>query len=175
MIILTTLIDTGKCYELIRQHRWPDGVCCTHCGSDDIVKRGKDERHVERQRYRCKRCEHQFDDLSDSVFARRHQPLAVWVGCLYLMGLNLSNAQIAKELELNPNDVHQMTTELRQAVVEKKPGVVLTGAVESDEVYVTAGHKGNPAALKKKAVRRGGGSSKGFGGGARSKRNGHQS
>jgi hypothetical protein len=46
-----------------------------------------------------------------------------------------------------------MTSELRQAMVERKPEVQLSGEVEFDEVYVTAGHKGNPAAVQKKAKR----------------------
>jgi hypothetical protein len=47
--------------------------------------------------------------LTDTIFAGHHQPLRIWVLCLYFMGLNLSNAQIAKELDLNKADVHQMT------------------------------------------------------------------
>ena len=175
MISLTHLIDDGKCYELIRQHRWPDGVCCIHCHSHEIVKRGKDDTQVDRQRYRCKTCGHQFDDLSDSVFAGRHQPLRVWVGCLYLMGLNLSNAQIAQELDLAISSVYHMTHQLRQAVVEKQPVVQLSGAVECDEVYVTAGHKGQPEAVQKKGARDGDANSRGFGGAARSKRKNRQS
>jgi hypothetical protein len=33
----------------------------------------------------------------------------VWILCLYFMGLNLSNHQIAQELDLNKDDAHQMT------------------------------------------------------------------
>ena len=175
MVTLANLIDNAKCYELIRHYRWPDGVCCIHCGSDHIVKRGKDERQIHRQRYQCKECDHQFDDLSESVFATRHQPLQVWVGCLYLMGLNLSNAQIAHELDLHPNDVHHLSSELRQAVVQKRPEVTLAGTVEFDEVYVTAGHKGHPEAVQKKTARGSVGNPKGFGGEARSKRKNHPS
>ena len=40
--------------------------------------------------------------------------------CLYLMGLNLSNQQIGQELNLNKDDVQQMTTQLRKGVMEKK-------------------------------------------------------
>ena len=105
-----------------------------------------------RLRYHCNSCGRHFDDLSDSIFAGRHQPLRVWVGCLYLMGLNLSNQQIAQELDLNKDDVQHMTSELRQEVVDKKPQVKLSGEVEFDEVYVTAGHKGNPEAVKKKGI-----------------------
>jgi len=68
------------------------------------------------------------------------------------MGLNLSNQQIAQELDLHKDDVHQMKTQLRQAIVNHQPEVQLSGEVEFDEVYVTAGHKGQPAAVKKKAA-----------------------
>jgi predicted transcriptional regulator len=35
------------------------------------------------------------------------------------MGLNLSNEQIARELDLDRSDVQQMTTQLREGVVKK--------------------------------------------------------
>ena len=50
------------------------------------------------------------------------------------------------------DDVHQMTSQLREGVVLRKPEVKMGGDVECDEVYVVAGHKGNPAAVQKKAV-----------------------
>ena len=115
-----------------------------------MTKRGKHETHPARQRYVCRHCGRQFDDLTGSLFAGRHQPLQTWIACLYLMGLNLSNQQIAQELNLHKDDVHQMTSELRQAVSDQRPEVQLSGTVEFDEVYVTAGHKGQPEAVKKK-------------------------
>jgi hypothetical protein len=66
------------------------------------------------------------------------------------MGLNLSNQQIAQALSLHKDDVHQITSELRQAVTVQRPEVQLSGTVEFDEVYVTAGHKGQPESVKKK-------------------------
>lgn len=72
--------------------------------------------------------------------------------CLYLMGLNLSNEQIAQELDLDKDDLHQMTVQLRSGVVELKPEPQLVGTVECDEVYIVAGHKGHPEAVKKKAA-----------------------
>ena len=83
------------------------------------------------------------------MLAGHHQPLRVWVLCLYFMGLNLSNRQIAKELDLAVSDVQGMTEVLRQGLVAKSPAVILDGEVEIDEVYVVAGHKGNPAAVAK--------------------------
>ena len=72
--------------------------------------------------------------------------------CLYLMGLNLSNRQIAKELDLGASDVQAMTEHLRQGLTAETPAVILDGEVEIDEVYVVAGHKGNPTAVAKKGA-----------------------
>jgi transposase-like protein len=40
--------------------------------------------------------------------------------CLYFMGLNLSNRQIAAELEMNENTIQEMTTTLRSGVVAQE-------------------------------------------------------
>ena len=63
------------------------------------------------------------------------------------MGLNVSNNHIAQELDLCSSDAHYMTTVLRNGVVGK-PEVILDGEVEFDVVYIVAGHKGHPEALK---------------------------
>jgi hypothetical protein len=68
------------------------------------------------------------------------------------MGLNLSNRQIAAELGLNKDDAQQMTRTLRRGVEAKSPPIQLAGKVECDEVYVVAGHKGQPAAVEKKGA-----------------------
>ena len=67
------------------------------------------------------------------------------------MGLNLSNRQIARELDLNKDEVQQMTTQLREGIVQHKAPVRLEGEVECDEVYLIADHKGPPEAVKKNA------------------------
>ena len=120
MINIQHLIDDAKCYETVRDLRWPDGVKCPFCGSGEIIKRGHDERQVERQRYRCQGCERQFDDLSETIFEGHHQPLRGWVLGLYFMGLNVSNQQIAAELDLDKDDVQIMTTQLREGIALKK-------------------------------------------------------
>ena len=82
---------------------------------------GFDDKEPARQRYKCKDCKKHFDDRTGTIFAGHHQPLKVWILCLYFMGLNLSNKQIAKELNLDRSEVQQMTTQLREGVVKKSP------------------------------------------------------
>ena len=119
-IQLTHLIDERKCYEVVREMRWPDGTRCPNCGSGEVKKRGFHSRHAYRQRYTCQGCQQQFDDLTDTIFEGHHQSLRVWILCLYLMGLNLSNEQIGQELDLDPGDAQRMTSQLRAGIVAKK-------------------------------------------------------
>ena len=153
MVNIQNLIDDAKCFETVRDLRWADGIVCPHCGWDRLIKRGFDDSQPHRQRYRCRGCDRGFDDLTGTVFAGHHQPLRAWILCLYFMGLNLSNQQIAQELGLNKDDVQQRTTQLRQGIIDQKEPVSLQGEVECDEVYIVAGHKGHPAAVKKKPDR----------------------
>ena len=152
---IRAIIDNAKCFETVRELRWPEGVRCVHCDADAVNKHGRDETQPERQRYQCRTCGRYFDDLTGTIFEGHHQPLHVWILCLYFMGLNLSNSQIARELDLNTSDVQQMTHQLRQGVVVRKPAVKLAAVVECDEVYVVAGHKGHPEAVKKRGVKAG--------------------
>lgn len=151
---IQALIDEKKCYSVIRNMRWKYDVCCPFCKSNKIRKRGKNNRHPECQRYDCQKCNKRFDDLSGTVFANRHQPVTVWVTFLYFLGLNLSNRQIAQELGLNESDAQEMAKQLREGVVARKPKTRLNGSVELDEVYIVAGHKGNPKAIKDRDPRR---------------------
>ena len=156
LVNLAALIDDAKCFALVRQQRWPDGVRCPGCGSARVIRHGRDETQAQRQRYRCTGCGTRFDDLTGTVLAGHHQPLRVWVLCLYLMGLNLSNRQIAEELGLSGPDTQLMTEQLRHGLAARTPAATLEGEVEIDEVYVVAGHKGQPAEVAKRGGSGGG-------------------
>ena len=84
---IKTLIDDGQCYQTVRDLRWPDGVACPACQSTQVVQRGLDDTEPARQRYECSDCHKRFDDLTDTICAGHHQPLKVWIWCLYFMEL----------------------------------------------------------------------------------------
>jgi transposase-like protein len=121
ILYLQTMLDEEKVYTTVRNLRWSNGeVICPNCGSSTIIRNGYHNTQKVRQRYLCQGCEKQFDDLTGTVFEGHHQPLEVWILCLYLMGLNLSNQQIGRELGLDKDDVQAMTQQLREGVVAKK-------------------------------------------------------
>ena len=151
VVNINNLIDDAKCYRTVRNLRWGEGkVQCVCCNSEKVIRYGYHNSEPERRRYLCRKCGKYFDDLTGTVFEGHHRPLRTWILCLYFMGLNLSNRQIAKELELNESDVQGMTTCLREGVTDRKPETVLKGEVESDEIYIVAGHKGHAESVKKK-------------------------
>ena len=73
-----------------------------------MAQQGRDDTQPERQRSLCQSCERRFDDLTDTICAGHHQPLRVWILCLYFMGLNLSNHHIAQARDRKKDDAHQM-------------------------------------------------------------------
>jgi transposase-like protein len=118
---LQDMLDDEKIFATIRSLRWCNGeISCPHCNSSKVVKNGYHNSQKARQRYVCQGCEKHFDDLTSTVFEGHHHPLEVWILCLYLMGLNLSNQQIGRELGLNKDDVQAMTQQLREGIVAKK-------------------------------------------------------
>ena len=116
---IKNLIAEAQCYDSVRELRWPEGRQGPCCDAKRVMKRGFDENEPARQRDECHVCGKRFDDLTGTIFAGHHQPRKVWMLCRYCMGLNLSNEPMAKELDLDHSDVHQMTTELRDGIVNK--------------------------------------------------------
>jgi transposase-like protein len=122
LVNIQFLVDDAKCFDTVRRLRWPAGVRCARCGSNKAARDGHDDRQRERQRYRCPACQARFDDLTGTIFAGHHQPLRVWILCFYFMGLNLSNQQIAQELDLNTGDVqgHDRAVRLLMPIPPKR-------------------------------------------------------
>src|SRR3954453_10843818 len=145
LVNLPSLIDDAKCFELVRQHRWPEGVRCPSCGSASGPRHGRDDTQPHRQRYRCAACGARFDDLTGTALAGHHQPLRAWVLCRHLTGPNLSNRRIARELDLRVPDVQATTEAPRHGLAAKLPPAIVRGGVEIGGAHVAAGHEGNPA------------------------------
>jgi hypothetical protein len=59
-----------------------------------------------------------FDSLGGTVLLGHHQPLSAWMLCLYFMGLNLPNQQVAQD----QNDLQYMTGHLRMGIDKKRTG-----------------------------------------------------
>lgn len=73
------IVDDRLCYEKVRELRWSEGVKCPHCESMEHKHHGHHNTCEHCYRYQCKKCSKYFDDLTNTVFQRHHQPLKVWI------------------------------------------------------------------------------------------------
>lgn len=149
----TRLLDEAECYHQLRQLRWPDGqVRCPYCGGQNIPKQWVYHREPACRRYECGDCHISFNDKTGTIFEHTKLPLAAWFLGFYLAQLSQSTATIARELPCDYHTAHRMVWLVREQVVRLEAGRVLQGTIEADEVYVTAGHKGQAQGGGRKAL-----------------------
>ena len=156
LVNLSALLDDAKCFALVRQHRWREGVRCPGCGSDAVIRNGCDERPTSSAALSVQGVRRAFRrPRRDS--AGRTPSAAAGVGALPLPygSEPLEPADRPGAKESSPSDAQAMTEQLRRGLVARIPEARLAGEVEIDEVYVVAGHKGQPAAVAKRGARGG--------------------
>jgi transposase-like protein len=61
-----------RCRAYVEELRWPDGVRCPRCGSDETG------RLEERKKFYCRSCRYQFSVTAGTVFHNTHLPLWKW-------------------------------------------------------------------------------------------------
>lgn len=148
MQILKEWINEKKCVKTFLKYRWPKKkVICPFCGSKKIIRYGKAERYY--HKYLCKDCTEKnkkrtvFNDKTGTIFGGTKLSLSTWFLAGYLMKLGLSNQQIAYELGIEENTARRMCNLMRGSMFFQNCLQKLSGTVEMDEVYQTAGNKGN--------------------------------
>ncbi|CEG13259.1 conserved hypothetical protein [groundwater metagenome] len=130
--------------QLLEKVRWKNGVFCPHCKSKkNIVKNG----HVNAyQNYICKNCNHSFTVRTGTVFSHSKIPLKRWfIAVISLDKCSIMN--IAEKLGLYYHTAYNLVKKIRKSVFLKEMMEKLSGElvlkIEIDEMYITAGEKGN--------------------------------
>jgi len=146
-------LNEAECYQQLRHLRWPSGqVICPYCGSPKILKSWAYSRQPACQRYQCGGCGRTFNDKTSTIFANSKLPLSAWFLGFYLAQLSQSTATIAKELPCDYRTAHRIVWLVREEMIHLESGRVLQGTVEVDEIYITAGHKGQSPGGGSKAL-----------------------
>lgn len=148
MQILKEWINEKKIVKTFLKYRWPKKkVSCPFCGSKNIIRYGKAERYY--HKYLCKDCTEKnkkrtvFNDKTGTIFEGTKLSISTWFLAGYLMKLGLSNQQIAYELGIEENTARRMCNLMRGSMFFQNCLQKLSGTVEMDEAYQTAGNKGN--------------------------------
>ena len=115
------------------EQRWPDGVECPACNSQDIQHRTTRKP----QPFRCNGCRKDFSVKSDSIMHASKLPLKAWGMALYLLVANLkgvSSMKLHRDLGVTQKTAWHLGHRIRQAWVHDN--APFAGPVEVDETYI---------------------------------------
>ena len=116
--------------------RWPSGICCHHCGSENVQT---DCKH-KTMSYRCreKACAKRFSIRTGTVMQSSKLGFQTWAIAIYLMSTNLkgiSSMKLHRELEITQKSAWFLAHRLRDTLLAKNPAM-MAGPVEADETFV---------------------------------------
>lgn len=140
---LHELFNVEKCQKYIHKLRWKNReLKCPRCQSQNVGSWGKYHRRPGLKRYRCKDCKRTFNDLTNTIFAGSKLSLCHWVLATFLLCLCCSSRRICRELGVHIRTAYRWCWRLRNAALSYELHRKLSGTVEADEIYHTAGNKG---------------------------------
>ena len=143
-----------KCLDYIEAMRWPNGVCCVHCGVLNVSKitREKKGKNQRTRIYQCLEtgCGKQFSATSGTIFNDSHLSLTKWFLAIALIceaKKGMSACQLQRHLGVNYRTAWYLAHRIREAMQD---GGLLTGVVEADHTYFSARkpRKGKPYVKK---------------------------
>src|SRR5215475_5663579 len=137
------LFSVETCQAYIHALRWKDRpLPCPRCQSHDVDQWGMDHYRPGCKLYWCNGCQRTFNDLTDTLLHQSKRALAYWILATFLLCLSCSSRRIARELGVHGRTSYRWCWWLRNAALSYEMERQLAGTVEADDLYQTAGHKG---------------------------------
>jgi transposase-like protein len=129
------------CSKLFREIRWRTGIHCLRCGSRRLKGHGNYGQGP--KRYLCKACGRTFNDKTGILFQHSRLSLREWFMLIFLfLALHNSALSLSWFLGRSYMTIFRALRKLILRIGEGLQPVKMGGAVECDELYVTAGLKG---------------------------------
>src|SRR5499426_1492411 len=149
------LFSTEQCQAYIHTLRWKDrSLECPRCQSHDVGPWGAYHYRPGLHRYWCKGCRRTFNDLTHTLLAQTKRSLAHWPVATFLLCLACSSRRIARELGVHIRTSYRWCWWLRNAALSYEMDRQLAGTVEADDLYHTAGNKGQAQGGGKRSLGR---------------------
>lgn len=128
--------DPDVCHEFVTNMRWPEGVRCIHCDSDNIgdIK--------SRRMFQCKSCRKQFSVKKGTIFEDSALALDKWLGAIWLIANaknGISSYEIGRSLGITQKSAWFVLQRIRAAMHTGTFETKLGGGgttVEVDETFI---------------------------------------
>ena len=149
------LFSVEQCQAYIHILRWQDRpLQCPRCHSHAVDPWGQYHYRPGCKRYRCTGCKRTFNDLTETLLHQSTRPLAYWILATFLLCLACSSRRIARELGVHIRTSYRWCWWLRNAALSYEMHRQLEGTIEADDLYHTAGNKGQATQGGKKVLGR---------------------
>ena len=152
LIEVVKMFDTEeKAEQWFIEQRWPDGVTCPHCESDNIATK----KSRKPQPYRCRTCRKHFSVKTRTLLHSSNIPLSKWAIAFYLYSTNLkgvSSTKLHRDLGIGQKAAWHMGQRIRE--MWDNQAEKFAGPVEVDQTYI-GGKETNKHADKKLNAGRG--------------------
>lgn len=126
--------DEDRCIAYLAQVRWPDGVTCPTCGSDQVHYLAK------QRRWKCKtkHAKQQFSVKVGTVMEDSPIPLTKWLPAMWMLANcknGISSYELARDINVTQKTGWFMLHRIRLAMQDKTPEK-RSGQVEVDESFI---------------------------------------
>jgi transposase-like protein len=137
------LFNVAQCHAYIHTLRWQDRpLQCPRCQSQDVDPWGTYHYRPGCKRYWCHGCQRTFNDLTNTLLHQSKRSLTSWIRATFLLCLSCSSRRITRELGLHISTSDRWCWWLRNTALPYETDRQLVGTVEADDLYQTAGNKG---------------------------------
>jgi transposase-like protein len=134
MSFLLNFNSEEACERHLIEIRFPDGMRCLRCGSQNIG-----ERLPTRRAYQCRDCRFFNRPTAGTLFHRTRTTLLQWFIAIFLMATDkrgLSALYLGEQIEVSYPTAWAMLQRMRRAMAKRDAAYKLRGYVEIDEMFI---------------------------------------
>lgn len=144
--------DDATAEQWFITQRWPNGVRCPYCGTDNVQSGTKHKSMP--FRCRAKQCAKRFSVKTGTIMQSSKVGYQTWIFAMYLLTTNLkgiSSMKLHRELGITQKSAWHLAHRLRDSFAQG--GNVMVGPTEVDETYVGGKEKNKHDSKKTRAGR----------------------